>query len=281
MVNVTKTMVARQFVALLSTISVLRNGMLILIAAFLAACVTTQTGGFENKKDPQKAVQFSVEAARNYIQEGDWEAAKRHLRNALDIDSHNADANEALALVFWRTGEFEQADKSFRSAISNAKEIDVSRIRNNFAAFLYDRKRYADAETQLEKVAEDLLYDRRPDAFVNLGRVRIKLKKYAAAKDVLERAALMDRNNPVILFQLAEVSFALGDYAKAQNFYDAYRKQVSTQSSASLWLGIRLANQQGDQNSVASYALALKNLFPQSEEYLEYKSVYGNAGSEH
>ena len=49
-------------------------------------CVTTETGGFEDKKDPQKAVEFSVQAARSYIQEGNWEAAKRHLKNALEID---------------------------------------------------------------------------------------------------------------------------------------------------------------------------------------------------
>jgi type IV pilus assembly protein PilF len=253
----------------------------IAIAALLMnACVTTQTGGFEDKKDPKKAVEYSVEAARSYIQEGNWEAAKRHLKNALDIDSHNADAAEALAIVFWRTGEYEQAEKHFRAAVSDAHDDQMSRIRNNYAAFLYDRGRYADAESQLEKVAEDLLYDQRADAFLNLGKVRIKLKKYAQAKEVLERAMLMDRGNPMVMFQLAEVYFELGENAKAQNFYDAYRKQIQAPSAASLWLGIRLADRAGDKDAAASYALALKNLFPQSEEYLAYKSVYSNAGTE-
>lgn len=250
----------------------------ILIAAILmSACVTTQTGGFGDKKDPKKAVEYSVEAARNYIQEGNWEAAKRHLKTALAIDDRNADAHETLAQVFWRTGEYEQADKHFRTAIG--EDGSNSRIRNNYAAFLYDQKRYAEAETQLEKVAEDLLYDKRADAFVNLGMVRVKLKKYAAAKDTLERAYLMDRSNIVVTFQLAEVNYQLGDYAKAQSLYEAYRKQVQTQSAASLWLGIRLADKSGDHDAAASYALALKNLFPQSEEYLEYKSVYSDAGT--
>lgn len=261
--------------------TLLKLAMMVFAALLMSACVTTQTGGFEEKKDPKKAVELSVQAARGYIQEGNWEAAKRHLKKALEIDGRNADANEALALVFWRTGEYEQAEKHFRAAISYAGDDAISRIRNNYAAYLYDRTRYADAESQLQKVAEDLLYDKRADAFLNLGKVRIKLKRYAEAKEVLERAMLMDRGNPMTMFQLAEVYFQLGDNAKAQGFYDAYRRLVPAQTPASLWLGIRLAERAGDKDSVASYALALKNMFPQSEEYLAYKSVYGNAGTEH
>lgn len=261
--------------------ALLRIAVVVTSTLLIAACVTTETGGFAEKKDPKKAVELSVQAARSYIQEGKWDAAKRHLKTALETDPRNAGANDALALVFWRTGEYEQADKHFRAAISDATDSEESRIRNNYAAYLYDRKRYTDAESQLEKVAEDLLYDKRADAFLNLGRVRVKLKEYAQAKEVLERAMLMDRSNTAVTLQLAEVHFQLGDYARAQNFYDAYRKQVQNQTPVSLWLGIRLAERAGDKNSSASYALALKNLFPQSEEYLAYKSVYGNAGTEH
>ena len=248
-----------------------------LCSLWLSACVTTESGGFGDKKDPKKALEYSVQAARNYIQERNWEAAKRHLKTALDIDDNDASVHEALAQVFWNTGEFEQADLHFRRAIS----IDPkdSRVRNNFAAFLYQQKRYDEAESQLEKVAEDLLYSRRADAFVNLGRVRIKLKKYDAASDVLERARLMDANNVVALLELAEATYQLGDYPKAQRYYEQYRKQVKSQSSASLWLGIRLADKFGDHNSRASYALALKNLYPQSEEYLAYKSAYSDVGA--
>lgn len=251
--------------------------MMVLSCVVLAACVTTKTGGFEEKKDPHKALEFSVQAARNYIQERNWEAAKRHLKNALAIDDNNADVHEALAEVFWNTGELEQADIHFRKAVAlNGKD---ARTRNNFAAFLYQQKHYAEAETQLEKVAEDLLYDRRADAFVNLGRVRIKLKKYAAAKDVLERARLMEPGDVVSLSELAEVNYQLGDYPTAQRYYDQYRKRINGQTPASLWLGIRLADKFGDHDSQASYALALKNLYPQSEEYLAYKSAYSDGGA--
>ncbi len=244
-----------------------------LAAVLLAGCVTTETGVFTEKKDPAKAVQLSVEAARGYIQRGNWEAAKRHLRNALETDPGNAEVHEALGLVFQNTGEYELAREHFRRAVS----IDgkASRIRNNYAAFLYQQKDYKEAASQLEKVVADTLYEGRPNAYVNLGLVRMRLKQYEPAREAFERARLMDRRNPLTLFQLAEANYQLGDMARAQEFYTAYRKQVPRQTAGSLWLGIRLADKFGDRDAVASYALALKNLYPRSEEYLEYQSVYG------
>jgi type IV pilus assembly protein PilF len=246
-------------------------------SVWLAGCISTQTGGFEAKKDPQKTVEYSVEAARNYLQQGNFESAKRHLKNALAIDDRNADVHETMAQVFWRTGEYEQANEHFRRAIS--LDSNNSRIHNNYAAFLYSQKRYREAEEQLTKVVADLMYEQRAEAFINLGRVQLKLKNYAAAKDTLERAFMMQRGNSETVFGLAEVYYQLGEYNKAQQFYEGYRKQVPAQSAASLWLGIRIAEKLSEHDTVASYALVLKNLFPRSEEYLEYKGVYGDGGA--
>jgi type IV pilus assembly protein PilF len=240
----------------------------------LAGCVTTETGAFTDKKDPQKAVELSVQAARSYIQRGNWEAAKRHLRSAMEMDERNAEVHEALGLVFQNTGEFELADQHFRRAVG--LDGNSSRIRNNYAAFLYQQGKYQKAADQLEKVVADTLYEARPAALTNLGLVRMKLRQYDAARDAFERARLMDRKNPLTLFQLSEANYQLGELARAQEYYDAYRKQVPRQTAGSLWLGIRLADKFGDRNAMASYALALKNLYPRSEEYLEYQRVYGN-----
>ena len=42
-------------------------------------------------------------------------------------------------------------------------------------------------------------------------------------------------------------------------------------TSRSLWLGVRLSRVLGDQDQLSSYALALKNLFPESPEYRLYQ----------
>jgi type IV pilus assembly protein PilF len=246
----------------------------LLLSVAATGCVTTETGGVASKKDPQKAAELSVQAARNYIRDRNWDAARRHLKTALEIDDNNGEAHESLAQVFWMTGEIEQADVHFRRAVS--LDGKNSRVRNNYAAYLYQQKRYKDAESQLEVVAEDLLYDKRAGAFQNLGKARIKLKDYAGAKTALERSLMMERGNLAAMLELAEVNFRLGEFVRSQELFNAFRKDAKRQTPASLWLGVRLADKFGDRDAKASYALALRNLYPRSEEYLEYVSVYGN-----
>lgn len=247
--------------------------MAVLVA--LSGCVTTENSSFNDKRDPQRALAFSLQAARSYIAQRNWEDAQRHLRTALSIDDRNAEVHEALALVFQNTGEYELAERHFRRAIS--LDGKAARLRNNFAAFLYARGNYREAETQLERVVEDVLYERRDRAFLNLGLARMWLEKYDGAREAFERALMMDKQNLLTIFQLAEVYYQLGEFEKAQQYYTLYRERVPRQSADGLWLGIRLADKFGDVNARASYALALRNLYPQSDEYLKYVSVYGDA----
>ena len=252
------------------------NVGLLLIVLMTAACVTTERGGFGSKADDQKAVEYSVQLARTYIQSGNWKAAKRHLKNALEIDKSSAEIYEALALVFQNTGEIELAEKNYRQALRLNSQF--SRVRNNYAAFLYQQRRYQQAAKELEIVVSDTLYANRATAYINLGRSYIQLNDLHKAEQAFYRAYMMERGNVPLMYELAHVYFELQDYPKAQRFYNAYRARVKQQPAQALWLGIRLAEKFSNQDDFSSYALALKNLYPTSKEYLEYKRVFGNDG---
>ena len=75
------------------------SALLVLISTcLLSACIHTETGGFSDKKDNEKALAYSEELARGYIREGNWEAAKRHLKIAMDLDDSSAGVYEAMGL---------------------------------------------------------------------------------------------------------------------------------------------------------------------------------------
>ena len=59
-------------------------------------------------------------------------------------------------------------------------------------------------------------------------------------------------------------------YPAAQQYLQKYRAQVKTSSAEALLLGIKLARVFEDKDEEASYVLTLKNLYPRSDEYLEY-----------
>lgn len=240
-----------------------------LLCVWLSGCITTTEGGFTEDASPQKALEKRVGLARHYIGEGNWEAAKRNLQLADQIDASNPEVYEAFALVYQSTGEYELAEENFKKAISLDKNF--SRCRNNYAAFLYSQQRYKEAEKQLDYVVTDTLYTGRPNAFVNLGLCRLKLFDTQGAEEAFVRALAMDRTNQIALFELARIRYEAQDYATANKYYDIYRSAVRNQSAAGLLLGIQLAQADGDRDSQASYALALRNLYPKSAEYQAYK----------
>jgi len=241
----------------------------VLLCTLSAWCITTTESVFTEDASPEKALEKRVGLARHYIGEGNWEAAKRNLQMADDIDASNPEVYEAFALVYQSTGEYELAEENFKKAISLDKNF--SRCRNNYAAFLYSQQRYKEAEEQLNYVVKDSLYSGRPNAFVNLGLCRLKLFDTQGAEEAFVRALAMDRTNQIALLELARIRYEAQDYPTATRYYDTYRGIVRKQSAAGLLIGIQLAKAEGDRDAEASYGLALRNLYPTSPEYQAYK----------
>jgi type IV pilus assembly protein PilF len=73
------------------------------------------------------------------------------------------------------------------------------------------------------------------------------------------------------------MSFINQEYAEAKKHLDRYQA-LGQQSARALLLGIRLERVFGNKDQEASYLLVLKNRYPYSKEYLEYKQtmMYNN-----
>jgi type IV pilus assembly protein PilF len=74
------------------------------------------------------------------------------------------------------------------------------------------------------------------------------------------------------MIELALMQFDERDFESSKKNLDRYL-EIAAASSKSLWLGIRIERIFGNKDKEASYALALKNLHPYSQEYLEYKNL--------
>jgi len=235
----------------------------------LSGCITSTERVFTNEADPELALKTRVQLARSYIGEQNWVDAKRNLRVAASIDPNSPEVHEAFALVYQSTGENELAEKSFKKAISLKRPF--SRARNNYAAFLYSQERYKEAEAQLKVVIKDTLYEARPRAFINLGLCRLRLDNQAGAKEAFTRALAMDRTNRIALIEMATIEYEEANWVLSLRYLENYRMLVRRQSARVLWLGVRLAKKLDDENAMASRALALRNLYPDSAEFQAYE----------
>lgn len=237
----------------------------------LSGCVTESTDGkARNHVNKEEAFRLHIQLARGYVDKKNRESARHHVRKAMDIDKNSADVFNVLALVYQMEGENELAEQTFKKAISKRKNFSTAQ--NDYGVFLYGIKRYEDALVQFESAASNLDFDGRAESLVNVGRCATLLGKSARAKAAFEHASILNRGMPDPLIELAEINFIEQDYPKAKEFLDRYMA-LGVQSARSLLMAIRLERMYGNKDKEASYALLLKNRYPYSKEYLEYRQT--------
>lgn len=243
------------------------------ICITVAGCITQRTSGREKTIDLGKSLDLHIQMATGYIKKGNRESARHHLKKAFSIDSDSAPATGAMAQLYELEGEPVLAEEQFKLALKRDKNFTQNR--NNYGVFLFNLKRYEESYSEFEKTAADLEFPGRAQALSNVGRVALKLGNTIRAKAAFEHSIILDRNAPEPYIELAEINFQEQEYATAKNYLDGYGR-VGQQSARSLLLGIRLEKVFGNKDKEASLAIVLKNMFPYSKEYLEYKQNHLN-----
>ncbi|MEN0036191.1 MAG: type IV pilus biogenesis/stability protein PilW [Cellvibrio sp.] len=243
----------------------------VVTVTLLAGCASSgKTGKANRQVDKTKSLELHIKLAQGYIDKGNRESARHHLRKAAEISSNSPDATEAMARLYQLEGESVLAEETFKKAIKQKKNFTLAN--NNYGVFLFGAKRYEEALKQFELAASDLDYDGRASALVNVGRTALLLGKNERAKAAFEHASVLDRGIPDPHIELAEIAFQKQEYADAKKHLDRYQA-LGQQSPKALLLGIRLERIFGNKDKEASYLLVLKNRFPYSKEYLEYKQT--------
>lgn len=225
-------------------------------------CVTTSTGGSEPAPRSVQ-LQAQLDLARGYLEQRSWNRARTPLERALEIDPRSAEAYALLGVVYQGQKEPERAEAAYQRALRYDPRHALAL--NNYGSFLYSRGRFEDALPHLRALVEDPSYRERARAYENLGLTELKVGNEARAQDAFERALSFNVVLPRSALELAFLAYDDGDYPTATQYYDTFRTRAR-QTPGSLCLGIRLARLAGNLDQIASYQLALKNLYPNSPE---------------
>lgn len=231
------------------------------VVVFLAGCVTTSTSPQPAPTDER--VQARLDLARGYMETGEFDRARPALNRALELNPRSPEANVLMGLLNESENDFVLAERHYKTALeaspSNPQAL------NNYGSFLFARERYEEAVRVLRKLVENPDYRARSQAYENLGLAELKVGEVGLAEDAFKRAVQLNFAQTRSSLELADIAFAEGDYSAAQEFYDSFRTQAR-QSPRSLCLGMKLSAKAGNSDQVASYALALNNLFPNADE---------------
>ncbi len=197
-----------------------------------------------------------------YMRQGAYERALYNLERAIQAKPDFAPAYNVMGLLYQRLGDTTAAENYFAKAIK--LDPSDSSIYNNYGSLLCSNNRREEALEAFTTAATNPLYDSPEIAYTNAG-ICILDDNPAEAENYFRLALSSNKNFSPALLQLAEISYQADSYEMAHDYYQRYR-QYSRQTPKSLWLGIQICRQLGYEDDLASYALLLRNNFPDTPE---------------
>lgn len=236
----------------------------------LCGCANTpDKGGLKTQVKSNPVAETNLNLGIAYMQRGEYEKALEKLDRAYKADPGYYNTHYAYGLLYQKLGKPKLADEHFRKAIS-LNPAD-SATRNAYGQFQCLQGHYKKAEKLFQEAADNPLYETPEVPLANAGLCAVQNKDDAKAETYFRHALDINPRIPLALIQMSRLSYNRGKFLSARGYLQRFQ-EVAKHTPESLWLGIRIERELGDENAVASYGLLLKNNFPDSDEtalYLE------------
>lgn len=241
----------------------------------MSGCTTQTTTKVENFEgsttvssfNERKAAKKRVEAAQVYLQKRNLQRAKYHLDKAIEHDDDYPDVYLTLGFYYELANNFPEAKKAYAEALSLDRRNPE--FKNTFARFLCRTGEYDRAEELFEEAINTTTFTRVDQAYVNAGVCQRAQGNNQKALEYFRRAINLNPKLPDALIEIAKYEFDQERYLRAKQYIERYR-EVSRHTPNTLWLALRVESKLGNKDGVASYALQLQNLYPDSAETMEY-----------
>ena len=214
---------------------------------------------------PERRLQIAV-ANTNlgiaYLRQGDFDKSLQKLEKARLAEPAYAPVYSALGLLYQSTKQADKADENFNYALRLAP--DNPSFQNTYASFLCKRD-FEKAETLFMQAANNPLYSSQANAWSNAGTCALKQGDREKAESYFLEALNRNPDLAPTLIQMAELSLDRHEYAIAGDYLNRYLANAS-HTPKSLWIGIQVEKVLGDRDKASSYAMLLRNRYPDTEE---------------
>ena len=249
-------------------LSSLKKWILITLTTLISACATVgqnNTGGTSdiyNETALTARARAHTDLGAAYLQQGKFEIALSEFTEAIQIDPSYALAYNGMGLVRAALGEDAKADTSYKKSIE--LQPNNSESHKNYGSYLCSRKRYDESIGHFLTAVKNPLYGTPHLAYANAGICSARKNDIKNAEIYLNKALQIEPLTHSAATQLADIQFNRGDASNAQKTLQ--NALIANPSPETLWLGIKIARTLDDKDSVSSYALQLRQQYPNSEQ---------------
>ncbi|HEY7841981.1 MAG TPA: type IV pilus biogenesis/stability protein PilW [Gammaproteobacteria bacterium] len=241
----------------------LKSWPLATLLLLVACSPATRNPDLEPRTATNDVALTNLNLGIEYMRRGEYERALEKLDKARLADPLYPLTYNTYGVLYQQLGDNARAEQNFKKALQ--LQPRESSTLNNYGRFLCQRGRHDEAQNAFAKAAANPLYETPAIPIANAGACWLAAGNPAEAEKSFRRALEINSNLSMALLQMAKLSFDQAKYLPARGYLQRYIA-VAPHTAESLWLGIRIETQLGDRNTVSSFALLLRNQFPDSNE---------------
>jgi type IV pilus assembly protein PilF len=212
---------------------------------------------------PRQRAEIHTDLAAGYYERAQMDVALEELGIAEKIDATYPRIHNMYGLVYATIGELAKAEASFRRALELAP--NDSETRQNWGWYLCTHGRAKESIAEFEAAIRNPLYRTPEIALVNAGKCSVAIGDASAADQYFRRALQLRPNDATAAYNLALLSYRGQRLPEARALMRIVMQQATTPPEA-LYLGMCVEQKLGDAQAEQSYALQLRNRYPESAE---------------
>ncbi len=245
------------------------NTAIFAVAGLLGACALLPD--FDNAgMNREEKAKLHLKMGVQYMDLGMLDVAKEKLDAAANFDSSNPEIQNALAVFYERTKDFEEASDHYRSALS--KDPDNFSTKNNFGRLLCERGDYDKGMSLLQEALDSPMNTHTWLALTNIGVCLIKQNDNLKGEGYFRQALQGNPEYAPALQEMQKISYNHQQFMSARAFLERYLS-VAKHTPETLWFAFQTERALGNGEAADEYKEQLLNSFPASKEALEIKTA--------
>lgn len=230
---------------------------LVLLITALAACGSTSTTKRENSDD------IHLQLGVRYLGMNKLELAKENLLLALKENSNNAQAHNALAFLYEKLNQYDNAKDHYETALDLMPD-DLG-VKNNFGRFLCEHGELEEGMELLSQASSNPINDRQWLALTNAGRCQLGMGQKQQAENYFRQALQLNNAYAPALSEMQKIAYEKGDFWAAKGYLQRYLG-VAAHTSETLWFAAQAERALGNKELAREYKKLLLEKFPLSNE---------------
>jgi len=235
----------------------------ILLSWLLVACTSTGGQYQDNSESKTNPAEVNAQLGIEYMRKGMYEAAQEKLKKSIRQNPDLQLAHVSLGILYERLGEETLAAEQYRKAYSLDDKDPVTL--NAYGQYLCRTGKLDEADKMFRAAVKDPLYQYPEMVYTNAGICARRGSDNEMAEKYFREALKHNPKYTPALQEMARISFGNEQYLATRAYLQ--RLQALTPLTPEfLWIGARAEHAMHNRDGMSSYALVLKNRYPEAEE---------------